>query len=1031
MHSFSKLSRLALSASTIAIVGAVGVPAFAQTQAAVQPQTPPPPAQQSPVEPTPTPTDETAEPSSTNLSAENNRTPPSSAIVVTGSRIRRHDFDTPSPTISIGADQVERSGTTNLTQFLTGYPALQGSSGSDLNSGNNAAIGATGLNLLNLRNLGVERTLVLVDGRRHVAAIPGTQAIDINTIPEDLVERVDIQTGGASAIYGADGVSGVVNFVLKHDFEGLTVHGQAGLSGYNDAGQRLIAATAGKNFSHGRGNIALAVEHSEEDRLNHNDRARLSGANAVGFYQNPNDPENLSGYTGPANNGIPDYVPLNNIRFNDTNREGGIDVNFDGFPDYFIGRDGSLVAFDGGTFVPPYYQQGGNATLASDYNADLLPKINRNIVNLIGHYEVSPALTIFAEGKFVKTKSFTFSQPTWDYYLLIPYDNAYITPAIAAVAPYGDVLVNRDDFDFGQRGENITRRTWRGVFGARGDIGNHASYETSVVYGRTKSINHYVNDILSDRFYAAIDAVINPANGQPTCRVNLDPTWEPFQPYTYVRTVVSPTTFQPGQCVPLNLFGEGAPSQAALDFITADTIDRSLITQTVVSGSVSGDLGWAFQFPGGGNLGYAFGAEYRKETSSFVADPLAQQGLTFGNTLNNDSGKFNVKEVFGEIRAPIFTHVPLADKLEIGAAGRLSDYSTIGSTKAWKVDGSYAPVRDITFNATYSTAVRAPNIGELFAGGSQTFQFLTPDPCDFNQQNAGSQYRQQNCITLLTSLGANPATYQDTRPSNLPGVVQGNRNLQEETAKTLTFGTQIQPRFVPGLTARADWYDIKLKNAINTASLSQLAALCVDQPSLANVFCSLITRQNGTGGTAKPGYVIDYVLQPFNVAQFRTSGLDVNMNYRRRTSIGLFNFNLIGNYLKRLEFIATPGADVTNNRLEAGYRAPKYTARGDLSWTKGPVTLNYGLLYWSRTLRFSNQTNTEQPDIVDPQYKWLKEHWEHSIYGKVNVRQFELYAGVNNLWDQKPDIGTQLYPVNSIGRFFYIGARVHLKKYGL
>lgn len=1040
--------RFLLTSSAAAIAMVVSVPAAAAAGAQAQPA-PAAPQPSSQVEPTPTPTDETQQPSSTNLSSENALKPANEAIVITGSRIRRPDFNTPNPMISIGADQVERSGSTNLTQFLTGFPALQGSSGSDLNSGNNAAIGYTGLNLLNLRNLGVQRTLVLVDGRRHVAAIPGSQAVDINTIPQDLVERVDIQTGGASAVYGADGVSGVVNFVMKKDFEGVTIRGQNGISQEGDAGQRLIAVTAGHNFMDGRANLSFAFEHGEEDRLNHNDRSFLAGAKRVSFFENPNDPENLSGYDGPANNGIPDYVPLNNVRYFDTARQGGIDVDFDGFPDYFVGATGELVPFigcstsapdncggkfGGATFVPPFEMQGGNGTLVNDYNADLLPKIRRNIFNVLGHFDVSPALSLFAEGKYARTKSFTFSQPTWDYYLLLQADNPYITPAIRAVMDYPDfgLLLNRDDFDFGQRGEDITRQTWRGVFGARGDVGSHANYEVSFDYGKTKSVNHYLNDILSDRFYAAIDAVIDPATGQPTCRVNLDPTWTPYQPYAYVKTILPPTTFQPGQCVPLNLFGEGAPSQAALDFITADTTDRSTITQKVLSGSFSGDLGALFQFPGGGDLGYALGAEYRKETSSFIADPLAQQGLTFGNQLNNDHGSFDVKEVFGELRAPILTHQSFADRLEVGAAGRFSKYSTIGSTFAWKVDGSYAPVRDFQVNGTYSKAVRAPNISELFAGQSQTFQFLLPDPCNFNQQQLGSSFRQQNCVTLLTALGADPATYEDNRPVNLSGTVEGNPDLSEETAKTLTFGAQLQPRFVPGLTARVDWYDIKLKNAINTASLQQLAALCVDQPSLDNAFCPLITRSQGDHPeiNADAGNVIDYTLQPFNVAQFRTSGLDVNLNYRRNTSIGLFNFNLIGNYLKRLEFIATPGADVTEERLDAAYRAPKYTAKGDLTWSKGNLTLNYGLLYWSRTLRFSPQTYIDQPDIVDSKYKWLKAHWEHSIYAKLTVNEkFDVYGGVNNLWNQKPDIGTQLYPVDSVGRFFYFGARVNLKPF--
>ena len=982
-----------------------------------------PASNSSPVEPTSTPSAVANAPQPTVLAAE----PAASGaeIVVTGSRIRRPDFSSPNPVISIGAQQIEESGTTNLTDFLTGYPALQGSSGSDQNSGSGAGIGYTGLNLLNLRNLGTDRTLVLVDGRRHVSGLPGSQAVDINTIPTDLVERVDILTGGASAIYGADGVTGVVNFVLKKNFQGLTARAQAGISQYGDAGQRLFSVTAGHNFAGNRGNIAIAFEHGEEDRLDSRSRKRLSGTERVGFYLNPDDPENQPGYTGPANNGIPDYVPLNNVRYFDTNREGGIDTDFDGFPNFFVGNGGQLVPFDSGRFVPDFYQQGGNATLVSDYSNDLLPKIRRNVVNVITHFDVSPALTLFAEGKYARNKSFSLGQPTFDYYLLIPGDNAYLPTALAG----NDVLVNRDNFDFGQRGESIKRETMRGVIGARGDLGAHANYEVSYVYGQTKVTNHYVNDVLTDRYYAAIDAVTGP-NGQITCRINLDPTATPYQPYNYTRGggvdgSFAPVTFTPGSCVPLNLFGEGAPSAAALDFVTADTTDRSKITQQVLSGSLAGDFGQYFSFPGGGKLGFALGAEYRKEKSSFVPDPLAAKGYTFGNALSADGGKFDVKEVFAELRAPLLKDLPFAHNLEFGAALRLSDYSTIGHTKAYKFDGSWSPVRDITFNGTYSTAVRAPNIGELFSGLSQTFNFIT-DPCNLNQLQNGTSYRAANCTALLNSLGATPATYRDPRSTNLPGFVGGNPGLKAETAKTWTAGIVLQPRFFSGFTARLDYYDIRLKQAINTVSAQQIADLCVDQPTLNNAFCDAIVRQNGTTGIADPGNIVSFTVAPQNVAQFRTAGVDLNLNYRLRTArAGTFSLNMIGNYLKRLEFVGTPGADATNTRGEA--YAPKYTLNSDLTWNIGRFTFNYGLLYFSKTSRFSNQTTAANPDVVAPEYLYYKEHWQHDLYAKVDVaKKFEFYGGVNNVLNQKPDIGTSTYPVNSLGRFFYTGVRLKL-----
>jgi outer membrane receptor protein involved in Fe transport len=674
------------------------------------------------------------------------------------------------------------------------------------------------------------------------------------------------------------------------------------------------------------------------------------------------------------------------------------------------------VPYTFGRDIPGGYEQGGSATRVADYGNDLLPKINRNVINLIGHFDVSPALTIFAEGKYARNKSFSLAQPTFDYYLYLAPDNPYIPASLGAVAPDG-ILVTRDNFDFGQRGEDILRQTYRGVIGARGDLGGHANYEVSYNYGRTDVTNHYINDRITDRYMAALDAVRAP-DGSITCRVNLDPTAD------------EATTFKPGECVPLNILGEGSPSQAALNWIKADTVDRSRITQQVLSGSVSGDLGAVFTFPGGGALGYAVGAEYRKEASRFIADPLASQGLTFGNALSSDHGSYNVKEAFGEVRLPLLQKMRFAHSLEVGAAARLSDYSTVGRTTAWKVDATYAPVRDITFTGTYSTAVRAPNIGELFSGASQTYEFFN-DPCNSNNVNSGTSYRAANCATLLASLGVtNPSGYMDLRSVNISGSQSGNPNLKAETAKTWTAGVILQPRFIPGLTARADWYDIKLKNAINTVAAQQLAELCVDQPSLDNPFCAAIQRQSGSvaGSSAQAGNIVGFTVQPQNVAAFNTAGLDVNLNYRKRTErLGTFSLNVIGNYLNKLNFIGTPGADVTNSRGEA--YAPKYTVKTDLTWNKGPFTINYGLLYFSKTLRFTNLQTETNPDITAPEYKYLKAHWQHDLYVAADLqKKYTLFAGVNNLFDQKPDIGTSRYPVSSVGRFFYAGVKLRLGK---
>lgn len=943
-------------------------------------------------------------------------------IVVTGSRIRRPDFDSPSPIVSLGAATLQQSGTTNLTDFLTGFPALQGSSTSADNSGSGAGIGATGQNLLNLRNLGTERTLVLVDGRRHVASQPGTQAVDINTIPIDLVERVDVLTGGASAIYGADAVSGVVNFVLKKDFEGLSARAQAGISDQGDAGKRYVSVTAGKNFADGRGNIAVAYEYGEDSRLQARARSRFRGTNLTGFYRNPADPEFADDYTGGASNGIPDRIPTRDIRYNDTAREGAIDADFDFVPDFIVNGAGQLVPFDIGTVVQPGYSTGGNATRLSDYQNDLLPQIKRHVVNALAHFDVAPALTLFAEGKYANVKAYSLGQPSFDYYLNIAPDNAYLPASLAG----NGALLTRDNFDIGQRGENIERETFRTVVGARGELNPHASYEISYNFGQTNVTSNYINDVYDDRFLAALDAVRNPANGQITCRVNLDPTALTDQPYTG-RYTGAPVTFRPGECVPLNLFGDNVASQAALDFVRANTTDRSRIRQQVVSASLSGDFGQVFRLPGG-PVGFAVGGEYRKEESRFIPDAIAAQGLTFTNALGRDEGSFDVKEVFGELNAPLLRDLPFAHRLEVGAAIRLSDYSTIGNTTTWKADATWSPIRDITFNGTYSKAVRAPNIGELFGAQSQTFDFIT-DPCDRAEIQNGTQYRAANCQALLSGLGVtDTAGYEDARSANIPGFSGGNPALREEEATTWTAGAVFQPSFVRGLTMRADWYDIKLKNAINTVTATELARLCVDQPTLDNQFCGQITRTNVASSTADVGNITGFAVVPQNVASFATAGLDVNVNYRLDTaSLGNFNLRVIGNYLDKLEFYGTPGAVVTDSRGEQ--YAPKYTINADLTWQLGAVTLNYGLSWFDKTSRYTNQVRRANPDIVAPEYLYVKELWQHDLYGSVDVNDhFQFFGGVNNVFGQQLAVGTDRYPVSAVGRYIFAGARVKMPR---
>ncbi len=943
-------------------------------------------------------------------------------IVVTSSRIRRPGDSFSNPVVAIDAEAILNSGTTNLSNYLKELPALVGSLDANDAAGSNAFIGGTGLSLLDLRNLGVERTLVLVDGRRHVAALPGTAAVDVDTIPIALVERIEVQTGGASAIYGADGVSGVVNFIMKRDFEGVDARAQIGRSAHGDAQARIFSVAAGENFADGRGNVTFALEYSSEERLSSSRRAYSRSPSAVSFMENPDDASD-----DPS---IPDEIPIRDVRYYDSSPHGAVFV--DG--DFFEMWNGDDTPFDGGTipFIPPFYQQGGSGTPTTGYIGDLLPELNRYTGNLFVTYEISPAARLFGELKYSRSESFSVSSPTFDFFLYLPEDNAFLPPNIAAsmtAANAGGVFVSRDHFDLGVRDEDIERETIRSVLGIGGDMTSNIRYEASYVYGESKIANEIGNNRYNDRFAAALDAVIDPATGQPVCRSNLDPTavpdnlieqgWDEYDPLAGTWA----GSFTPGPnsgCVPVNIFGDGSVSEEAAAWIMTDSLHRSKIKQHVVQAYVSGDTSDWFELPAGAP-GFALGAEWREEKSESnppIEDTLA---LTFGNNLLPVGGRYDVAEIFSEVSVPLLREQPFAELLSVDGAVRFSDYSTTGNATTWKMGLIWSPISDIAFRATVAEATRAPNIDELFDPGGQDFEGID-DPCDINNLDEGSSTRAANCAALLSSLGVDPTTFIDPNSATIAGESRGNPALEEETAETTTVGFVLRPRFMPNFSLSIDWYDIELTNAISTASAEESAQICVDSPTLENDFCGLITRRAGTGAIAS------FVQSPLNVADFRTEGYDFSVNYRLDPAAlgatgewGEFNFSLIGNKLEELTFINLPGAEPDPELGEED--RPEWQMNFDLTWQLNTLLVNYGFNYIDETYRYTFQQRRANPDIVAPEYRKYDARFTHDVqvrYGLANG--VTVYGGVNNLTDQEPDIGRVFYPVSAVGRYFYMGA---------
>ena len=939
-------------------------------------------------------------------------------VIVTGSRIRRPDFSAPNPVTSVDEENIQQSGQTSLVEYLQGIPALTGSLDGGQTTATDGFVGSTGIDLLNLRNLGVERTLVLVDGRRHVASLPETAAVDVATIPVGLIERVDVVTGGTGAIYGADAVSGVVNFVMKKDFEGIVANARNGISTYGDANDWHISIAAGKNFAGGRGNISAAFEVSHQGRLRSDDRSYLRSGRYRTMQRNPNDPLD--------DPNLPDNIPLRDVRFNDSGRGGGIDVNFDGFPDFLPNGD----PWDPGMVIEPGYSVGGSGTSRADYIGDIRARSKRYLGNLFLNYEFSDAVRFFGEAKYVRSRAFSKGQPTFDYLIGILPDNAFLPDSI--VAPFG-ALVNRDNFDLGVRAEDNTRNTWRTVAGINGNLSETIRYELSYVWGQTKVKNVAINNRLDDRFFAAIDAV-DDGSGNIVCRSTLlggaGLTDQPFlnfgnQPFFY--GAYPNLSFTPGAgsgCIPLNIFGEGVADPAAIDWVMTDSIARSKLSQQVLSGFVTGTVP-GFSLPGG-DIGFVVGGEWRREASRSTPAIEDQAGISYGNQVDPSSGHFSVKEAFGEIRLPVLKDVPFAEILEFNGAARVSHYTTVGTTTTWNVSGIWAPVRDLRFRSTYARAVRAPNISELFGGAAQTFQTIV-DPCDEDELANGASTRAANCATLLSGLGvADPANFQDLNTFRVAGAQRGNDDLSEETAKSWTIGAVIQPRFIPRLSVSLDWYNIKIKDAIIQASAEEIAENCVDAANINNQFCDLITRSTNP---INLGAINGFTLQPFNVASITTAGLDFNVAYRLDPSdlgigsnLGAVDFRLYGNYLDKLEFIPAPGAEAIDHRGERF--APKWQVTFDMTWHLDPVTINYGFNYFSKTKRFENSVVDGNPDIASKENIYFDARHTHDIYVSYDVdRRFKLYMGVNNVLNQKPDLETY-YPVSPVGRFFYAGVRL-------
>lgn len=954
-------------------------------------------------------------------------------IVVTGTRLRRPQFQGTNPVASVSGEALQAAGVTNVTDFLTDSPALVGSTTLQDNS-NGANRGSVGLNLLDLRNLGTGRTLVLVNGRRHVASQAGSTSVDINSIPVALIERVDVMTGGASAVYGADGVSGVVNFVLKKDFEGLDARVQYGTSEQGGGENYFASVLAGKSILDGRANFTLGLEHSKTERLGAEERdfSSLEGQESV--VVNPN-------YGQPG-----EYrrIFAKNVRYIDTSAGGSVFTNTN-FGDTLSGVDfnGNGTPFQDGLYTSGFSMIGGDGTPTARFGTDLIPELERSAINATFNVELAPNHYAFGEAKYVNTKTQFEGQPSWDYGLFIPIDNAYMPQSIrdAAMAAdglgsaIGGVIMARDNFDYGRVARDIERETYRAVFGVRGDITPNFSYEASLNYGKTIENNVELNNRINERYFAAIDAVRD-SNGNIVCRSDLDPTAAPMGNYSGFDTPFDKstwgTTFTPGAnsgCVPMNVFGEGSPSKEALAWIMSDAASKDVVEQFVFNAFVAGDFGQFLELPGG-PISYSAGVEYRREEARSRTSDWEQLGSQLGYNVtwlgqgSNMAGKFDVTEIFGEVSLPLLADLPFAKSLTVDGAYRYSDYSTAGSTESYKVGLLWAVNDSVFLRGTGARSVRAPSISELFMPVSQTYATLV-DPCDMNnfQNGTNPAVREANCRAML-GLGAGDAnTFINTNSSSVEGIIGGNIDLKPEEADTFTAGIVLTPSFLRGFSLALDYYDITLSNAIQFFSAQNIVNKCYDLPQ-PNQFCGLVGRDSSTN------LLNSFEQFGVNVAEYNTSGWDLTVDYLLdparfgiEKDIGTFRFTLSGNKLEKLEFVEDPSNPLTAEDTVGSARVPEYQAQFDVNWNWQDVSVTYGYNWFDETRRYEGVAE----DYIDPRYFNHDARSTHDLQVRYQLRHdVSVYGGVNNLTDQQPSRGTRDYPVGPLGRYFYMGVNLSL-----
>lgn len=916
------------------------------------------------------------------------------AIVVTGSRIARPEVEQSSPISVIRSEEFTLRGQINVENVLNDMPQVTGASTSASNNP------GSGVATVNLRNLGTSRTLVLVDGRRYVS-YDTNQVVDLNTIPSALLERVDVVTGGRTAVYGSDAIAGVVNFVTRKNFEGIELNSTYGLTTRGDGQYWDVNATIGANFSEGRGNIVTHIGYYDRQSV-YADRRDFSRNPMIG------DGEGGFFYGGSA------AVPGGRVTL--------------------PGNGGNVIFSPDGSIAP--YDPAVDAYNYAPANYLQLPQ-KRFIMTTMAHYEISDAFQPYLSGTFIQNRvstelaatPITNSTPLGigagatslgaiQLHTFSPFFSPSTQAQLQALDTDGDGYITATNYGFrttgiGPRTQENERNAFRVLGGMKGDIGSGWGYDGYFMYARTKNTQRQTGNVNLANFIGSITTAFqDPVTGQ------LSGTPIPGGTLVCANNVPS--------CVPSNMFGEGNLSAASIDYLSIGATNIEEYTTQVASLAVTNSE--LFNL-GAGGVGIALGAEWRKESGR--TDP--DQNLASGNVAGFNpgaatQGEYSVTEFFGEIFVPLLADTSFAHRLELNGAARYSSYSNaVGNVFTWSLGGLYEPVRGIGIRGQYQNAIRGPNVYELFLGQTVSFEGAS-DPCAITGTTATSALGIA-CLAggvPLASLG-NAAILGDSGVVNPPTTILGNADLQEERSKTWTVGAVFTPSNIPRFMATVDYYNISIDGYISRLGQTNLFQACYEYN--VSQYCDSIGR-NELGQVDR---IVDTYL---NSGGLKTSGIDVGVNYSipvGHNSTVAFSFN--GSRLLNFDFTPVVGVPLVNEcagRFGASCMAPtpKWSHSTRLTFKNGPVTVSGAWRYFGRV-------EDDNPDIIFFSEEFAAQNYFDLALGFEPTKNFTLTGGLTNIFDKQPPLAasaqdagngqqSNTYPsvYNTLGRAMFVTGKL-------